>query len=51
VVCNRVVIATPDGHATGFTPRHSRNFTAVTNPIIPNTYDKSGSSATDQQDR
>jgi hypothetical protein len=46
-----VVIATPDGPATGFTPRHSRSLTAVTHPIIPDTYDKFGSSATDQQNR
>jgi hypothetical protein len=51
VVSNRVVIAAPDGPATGFTPRHSRSFTAVTHPIIPDTYDKFGSSATDQQNR
>jgi hypothetical protein len=44
VVRNRVLIATPDGPATGFTPRHSRSFPAVTHSIIPNRYDKFGSS-------
>jgi hypothetical protein len=41
VVRNRVVIATPAGPATGSTPRHRRNFTAATNPIIPDSYDNS----------
>jgi hypothetical protein len=31
VVRSRVVIAAPDGPAVGFTPRHSRSLTAVTN--------------------
>ena len=42
VVCNRVLIATPRGPATGFTPRHSGNLTAVTPSIMPNTYDEFG---------
>jgi hypothetical protein len=46
-----VLIATPAGSATGFTPRHSRNLTAVTQPIIPHTYDKLGASTNGPQDR
>jgi hypothetical protein len=46
---HRVVIATPEGPATGFTPRHSRNLTAVTHSIIPDRYDKFGSSSIDRQ--
>jgi AcrR family transcriptional regulator len=42
VVRNRVVIVTPAGQATGFTPRHSRNLTAVTHPSISHRYDKFG---------
>jgi hypothetical protein len=39
VVRNRLMIATRAGPATGFTPRHCRNFTAATNPMIPDSYD------------
>ena len=51
VVRNRVLIATPDGPATGFTPRHFRNFAAVTHSILADTYDKLGSSTTGLQTR
>jgi hypothetical protein len=46
VVSNRVLIVTPDGPATRFTPRQSRNATAVTHSIILNRYDKLGTSIT-----
>ncbi len=51
VVSNRVLIVTPDGPATGFTPRQSRNPTAVTHSIIPNRYDKLGTSITGDEDQ
>jgi hypothetical protein len=43
VTRNRVQIASPDGPAAGFTPRHSRSFTAVTHSIVPDSYDNFGS--------
>lgn len=51
VICIRVVIATPDGPATGFTPRHSRNRTAVTKLIIRHSYDNFGSPTIGRQSR
>ena len=51
VVRNRVMTAIPHGPATGFTPRHSRSFTAVTHPIIPDSYDKFGPSIIGLQNR
>jgi hypothetical protein len=42
VVRNRVVIATPLGPATRFTPRQFRKLTAVTHPIIADECDKFG---------
>jgi hypothetical protein len=57
-----VVIATPHGPATGFTPRHCRSFCAVTPrpppnrpatepvaPILPDRYDNYGSSKSSRQ--
>jgi hypothetical protein len=51
VVRNRVVIATPLGPATGFTPRQFRKLTAVTRPIIADTCDKFSSSTSGLHNR